>query len=50
MNCYKYEQLIDKIHTDCINNNELQSVLNHIKVCRSCESYHNVMEQMLNDL
>ena len=41
---------MDKIHTDCINNNELQSVLNHIKVCRSCESYHNVMEQMLNDL
>ena len=34
MNCYKCKQLIDKMHTDCINNNELQSVLNHIKECK----------------
>jgi len=50
MNCYKCKKIIDKMHNDCINNNELQSVLHHIQNCKSCAMYYSVMEQMLNDL
>ena len=50
MNCYKCKKIIDNMHNDCINNNELQSMLHHIETCESCRTYYNVMEQMLNDL
>ena len=50
MNCYKCKQLIDKIHSDCINDNELQSVLHHINECDSCNAYYNAMNEMLGDL
>lgn len=50
MNCYKCKQLIDKIHSDCINDNELQSVLHHINECDSCNAYYNAINEMLGDL
>ncbi|MBN2879837.1 MAG: hypothetical protein JXN65_09435 [Clostridia bacterium] len=50
MNCYKCKKMIEKIHNDCINSNELQSVKNHILKCESCRAYYNVMEQMVKDL
>ncbi len=50
MNCYKCEQLIDKIHIDCINDNELQSVLRHIQECDECKLYYDVMNEMVEEL
>jgi len=50
MNCYKCKKIISKMHSDCISNNELQSVKNHILECRDCRAYYNVMEQMVKDL
>lgn len=50
MNCYKCKQLIDKIHIDCINDNELQSVLRHIDECEECRTYYNVMNEMIEGI
>ena len=50
MNCYKCKKIIDKIHDNSIDNNELQSVLHHIEECESCNSYYTVMNEMLKDL
>lgn len=50
MNCYKCKQIIDKIHIDCVNDNELQSVLRHIQECDECKLYYNVMNEMVEDL
>lgn len=50
MNCYKCTKLIDKIHIDCINDNELQSVLRHIEECEECRTYYDVMNGMLEEL
>ena len=50
MNCYKCKKIIDKIHDNSIDNNELQSVLHHIEECESCNIYYTVMNEMLKDL
>ena len=50
MNCYKCKKTIDRIYSNSIDSNELQSVLHHIQNCESCRNYYNVMETMLSDL